>query len=234
MTERGYSVEHARAYGWGPEAPPDPQKVAVLRQFVIGRAVLDVGCATGTYVDLLSRAGFAVTGVDAFPGFLREAAARRRAGQFVEGHVEALPFPDKSFDTTILFDVLEHVNDRAALREAIRVTRQRILALVPLADPPELVRSGFVFVHHQDRTHLREYSKEELQRLFAEEGGHIVRWQPAYPANVRRLFADSLRLPSPFRFLLRAVLRLLRPFFRPFFSEVFIAADVRTSTSSGE
>lgn len=225
----GYSVANADSYGWGPDALPDSKKVAVLRQFVIGPAVLDVGCATGTYVDLLAREGFEATGLEAFPEFLHEAAMRGRRGHFVQGQVEKMPFADKAFDTAILFDVLEHVDDHVALREAIRVTRQRLLVLVPLSDPPELLQNNFVFQHHRDRTHLREYSLDDLRRLFEAHRCSIDCIQLAYPVNVRGVFADSLRLPRAVRFATRAALRLAKPLLKPHFSQAFLVIKIPDS-----
>jgi SAM-dependent methyltransferase len=221
-----YSIENATTFGWGPDDPAVPQKADVLRRHVIGPAVLDVGCASGTYVDLLSARGFQATGLDAFPQFLEEARARGRRGTFVRGDAQAMPFPDKSFDTTVLFDVLEHLDDQAVLQEAARVTRRRIIALVPLSDPEELLRNNFVFEHHRDRTHLREYTVPELTRLFVDLGLTVRAVEPAFPANPRGLLADSLRLPSPVRWLARALLRLLKPLVTPHYSEVFLVADV--------
>jgi len=226
MNTPGYSVENAQTYGWGPDAPPDPQKAAMLRRFTIGPRVLDVGCASGTYVDLLSGDGLNVTGLEAIPEFLREAEARGRRGTFVRGEAQAMPFKDKSFETAVLFDVLEHLDDRAVAIEAVRVTRRRILVLVPLSDPPELLKNNLVFEHHRDRTHLREYSIEEVSNLFTGLGCKVVELEPAYPANPRGLLADSLKLPAPFRVALRGGLRLLKPLFASHFSELFLVVDV--------
>jgi SAM-dependent methyltransferase len=230
VSSESYSVEKAAAYGWGPDSPPDPQKADFLLRQARGSSVLDVGCASGTYVDLLARQGFEATGLESFPDFLREAAAHGRQGRFVEGHAQSMPFPDKSFDTTVLFDVLEHVDDRLAVREAIRVTRARILVLVPLQDPVELLQNNFVFQHHRDRTHLREYSIDGLRRMFADHGGAVEVVEPAYPANVRGLFADSLRLPRAGRLFVRAALRPFKRLFAAHFSQVFLVVNLQPST----
>jgi SAM-dependent methyltransferase len=225
-----YSVESARAYGWGPEAAPEPTRVAFLRDFVVGQSVLDIGCATGTYVDLLARRGLSATGVDAFPEFLDEAAKRGRLGHFVKAGVESLPFEDKSFDTTVPFAILEHLpDDHRAVQEVMRVTRRRILALVPLKDPPELLQCGFAFNHHVDRTHLREYSEVEARRLFQENGCSVVNVMPTYPASPRQLLTDSLTAPEPLRFMIRVALKMAQPLIKVHFSEVFVAADVPTA-----
>jgi SAM-dependent methyltransferase len=219
----GYTLDNAAEFGWGPEEPPEPFKAELLRRECRGKSVLDVGCGTGTYVDFLARLNFEVVGVDPTPAFIEE-AERRRAGTFVEGSAERLPFPDKSFDTVLLLSVLEHVDDDAALAEAARVTRLRVIAQVPLADPPELKRNGFVFVHHSDRTHLREYSVSQLTDLFKRHGLKPIRVQQAYPANPRGLLADSIRLPRALRFMTRAALRVFKFAFRPHYAEAFIVA----------
>lgn len=221
-----YSVDNATAFGWGPDAAADPHRASVLRRFAVGPDVVDLGCATGRYVDLLAGDGHHAVGVDAFPQFIREGIERGRRGQYVGGRLDALPFADKSFDTSVLFAVLEHVDDVAAVREAIRVTRRRILALVPLSDPPEPLRNGFVFHHHQDKTHLREYSVDEFRELFERFGCRIVAVELAYPANVRGLLADSLRAPRAIRLLLRGALRAFKFAFEPHHTEVFVVADV--------
>jgi SAM-dependent methyltransferase len=216
-----YTIEKARKYGWGPEATPNQERANILQKYAIGPLVLDVGCASGAYVNLLARGGLRAVGVDASAELLRAGAGHD--GLFVLGRAEALPFAAEAFDTTVLFALLEHVDDRAVLCEAVRVTRRRILALVPIADPAELVRNGFLFLHHVDRTHRREYTEEALRGLFESCGCEVVATERAYAPSVRGLFVESLRLPRPLRFLVRALLR--ERHFRNYFSEIFLVAD---------
>jgi ubiquinone/menaquinone biosynthesis C-methylase UbiE len=96
-----------------------------------GAAVLDVGCGPGTdllaMADLVGPAGHLV-GLDASEVMIAE--ARRRAkelgvpGTFEVGDVEALSFPDGSFDVCRAARLLEHLPDAGrALAEMARVTR---------------------------------------------------------------------------------------------------------------
>ena len=58
-----------------------------------------------------------------------------RAGSSRPISAQRLPFADGSFDTTICFDVLEHVaDDGQTIRELARVTRRRLVLAVPQAD----------------------------------------------------------------------------------------------------
>jgi SAM-dependent methyltransferase len=89
---------------------------------------LDVGCGPGAVALRAARAGAEVTGLDLAPGLLE--TARRRAAeeglaiQFDIGDVEALPYPDASFDVvSSSFGAIFALDHRAAASELARVAR---------------------------------------------------------------------------------------------------------------
>lgn len=94
-----------------------------LGRLARGERVLDLGSGAGT--DSLVAAQMvgpegAVTGIDMTPEMLaraRAAAAELGAdnAQFVEGEVERLPFPDRSFDVVISNGVIDLVPDKDAV-----------------------------------------------------------------------------------------------------------------------
>lgn len=97
-----------------------------------GGAVLDLGCGAG--FDALVAAqlvgpGGPVVGIDLSPEMLTVAEAGRAGAGFPQvafcaAAVEALPFPDSSFDIALSNGVLNLVPDKpAALREIFRVLR---------------------------------------------------------------------------------------------------------------
>ena len=52
--------------------------------------------------------------------------------KFIRAFAESIPLPDKSVDTCIYGDILEHVNDvDLVLKEGKRLTRDRIIITVP-------------------------------------------------------------------------------------------------------
>jgi SAM-dependent methyltransferase len=78
-----------------------------------GRRVLDVGCGTGFVLAALERAGLDTCGIDMHRAALL-LARPRVVGPLVRSAAATLPFfPD--FDLVTLLDVLEHVDDDAAL-----------------------------------------------------------------------------------------------------------------------
>lgn len=90
----------------------------VCRHLPARSRVLDVGCGTGGFCDDLRLRGHEVLGTDP-----HAAAMGLDPVWYREGTSDRLPFPDANFDAVCLFDVLEHVDDAAALRECRRVLR---------------------------------------------------------------------------------------------------------------
>ena len=108
--------------------------VGAIKANVVGATVLDVGCGRGYLAGQLSRAGFGVTASDIrIAAEMRERFPRVR---FEQTRAEALPFPAADFDTVICTHTLEHVQDlTAAINELRRVTRQRLIIVVPRQRP---------------------------------------------------------------------------------------------------
>ena len=100
--------------------------------------VLDVGCGDGMVAQMLSPRATSYVGLDQSDKVLAAATKRLRAQEhvsFVSGDMHALPFPDQSFDTVLLFHVLTYAErPETAMREAARVLRAKgRLVLVTLA-----------------------------------------------------------------------------------------------------
>lgn len=91
-----------------------------------GHRLLDVACGTGLMAAQAAKilGGAAdITCLDPSAGMLAE-ARRKLAATFVQGHAEALPFPDASFDFLTMGYALRHVqNLENTFREYRRVLR---------------------------------------------------------------------------------------------------------------
>ncbi|MGW5362852.1 class I SAM-dependent methyltransferase [Actinopolymorpha pittospori] len=70
--------------------------------------VLDAACGTGRHAAYLHTLGHEVAGVDGSPEMLAHARLKVPAGEFKEGALDALPFPDASFDTVVCALALTH------------------------------------------------------------------------------------------------------------------------------
>ena len=131
MNDRRYAGEVARLRS--------PQRLALLE---VNRVVdlclegitpvnmLDVGMGSGIFAEAFAKLGLQVAGVDITPEMLDAAREFVPQGDFREGAMESLPFPDASFDLVYLGHVLHEADDmQAALQEAKRVARQRVVVL---------------------------------------------------------------------------------------------------------
>jgi len=101
---------------------------------LLKRRVLDCGCGAGEYVRALLARGADAFGVEFDAQKIEAGQAGELAARIRIGDLEALAFPDASFDVALLNEVLEHVpDDAAALAEVRRVLRPdgRLVVLSP-------------------------------------------------------------------------------------------------------
>lgn len=130
-----------------------------------GARILEVGCGTGSNIDLLRRYGR----VDALePDEPARALASERTGVEVKGGLlpGGVKLEDGRYDLIALFDVLEHIpDDKGALAELARKLAPggRLLLTVPAM--PWLWSAHDVAHHHQ-----RRYRKKQLIALLDEAG----------------------------------------------------------------
>lgn len=107
----------------------------ILRN-VIGKSVLEVGCGKGYLSRKLSRRHMVAACDIAID---KQTVKNNREIKFRKGNVENLPFANQEFDTVICTHTLEHVlNLYAAISELRRVTKQRLIIVVPKQRPYRL------------------------------------------------------------------------------------------------
>lgn len=112
--------EKERHHGY--HAMLDALELDVLRPYVGGRDVLEVGAGTGLIMNGLLGTANKVVGVDISQGMLGKAADRGL--EVVQGSATDLPFKDQQFDLVYSFKVLAHVPAiQQALAEMTRVLR---------------------------------------------------------------------------------------------------------------
>jgi ubiquinone/menaquinone biosynthesis C-methylase UbiE len=108
-----------------------------------GLRVLDVGCGTGTHLEMYRQAGCQIAGVDTNPNMLSRAAARLGpSADLREADAAALPFEDDAFGLAIVMLVLHELpapERIAALREMSRVSR-RVLVIDHHPSPDHSLR----------------------------------------------------------------------------------------------
>ncbi len=156
----------------------------------LGR-VLDVGCGAGGVGRSLRAAGAGeLVGVE-----LSATAAEQAKAVFdtvLVGDAEALigdGMLNGPFDTIVLYDVLEHLVDPAALLAALAPLAAggaRLHVSVPNARHFSLLRDlilrgtfGYTDWGHRDRTHLRWFTRRDIEALVAAHGWRVECVEPS-------------------------------------------------------
>lgn len=110
-----------------------PSCTKLICDRIVGGKILDVGCGRGYLTRLLGGVdGRLTVGVDINPP-----TGSASAGLiYCCGQADRLPFVDRAFDTVICAHTLEHASDpREVISELRRVTRQRLIVVVPRQRP---------------------------------------------------------------------------------------------------
>ncbi len=121
--------EHPRVHN---ETDNSQACIDAIATDLVGDSVCDVGCGTGYLLRVLAKRRAEIkrryVGVD----FVIPEHFSSEGLEFVRAPIENLPFADEEFDTVICTHVIEHILDyRAALAELRRITRKRLIIVVP-------------------------------------------------------------------------------------------------------
>jgi SAM-dependent methyltransferase len=142
-----------------------------------GEMVLDIGAGTGRWVERLTARGYRAVGLDL--------SAVGGDGRLTRADATCLPFPDSTFGTVFLLDLLEHVDDGAVLREVRRVVRPGGCAILSVPAFPWLWS-----YRDEAAGHLRRYTGATLRRA-VESAGLVVEERRYYQFLLFPLLAVS-------------------------------------------
>ncbi len=153
--------------------------------------VLDLGSGRGELVDLLTRAGVEVRGVEGDPALA--AAARRRGLDVTEGDVARVLSgePDGSWGAVTAVHFLEHLDPGAILgllAEVRRVLRSGGLFVAECPNPHNIRVGASLF--WTDPTHVRPLLPETLTVLLKVSGFEVLSTEYLHP------FDDNERLET--------------------------------------
>ncbi len=138
--------------------------------------VLDVGCATGTFLAALKEDGWQTYGVELNKQAAEYARSRHQLNVFT-GELTEAQFSDSQFDLIIFWDVLEHVHKpRKTLQEAARITKPGGYLFLVLPNPEswEARLFGQYWAGWDTPRHLYIYSKNTMHRFLAETGWQMT------------------------------------------------------------
>jgi SAM-dependent methyltransferase len=183
--ERRLTFEGQALFAPPPRLTPSERRVLswLKRNAPPTGSIVDCGCGTGRFLDVLSRAGFRTVGLelsDRVVGLLRARGFDARFGM-------APDFPWEGPDPFAItfFEVLEHLSDPgsmlARLRE--RFPGTHILATVPSPRRASLLTAGVRDAVDFPPNHFLRWSPEALEILFQRLGYSEVRIELPAPTG---------------------------------------------------
>ena len=143
-----------------------------------GLRLLDIGCGTGDHMARYRARGFEVAGVDGSEKMLEHARANNPGAEIRSADVEAIPFPDASFDFVLCIEVLRYLPDaQRCVQEMARVLKPGGVCLATAA--PLFNLNGYWLVNRVanlarigDLVRLKQFftTSSKLRREFAAAG----------------------------------------------------------------
>ncbi|HET9429980.1 MAG TPA: class I SAM-dependent methyltransferase [Chitinophagaceae bacterium] len=121
---------------------------AVLEQLHLDEktAVLDAGCGSGLFLNMVSSTGAKIYGIDAAPGLMELTKQRLPEGTFMLEDLEELPFNDNSLDIVTGFNSFQYAaNKLAALKEARRVVGKGGKIILGLWDEAKFCDASLIY-----------------------------------------------------------------------------------------
>ncbi|HEX7080739.1 MAG TPA: class I SAM-dependent methyltransferase [Gammaproteobacteria bacterium] len=169
-----YGADRASTASW------HTKRVAGQLGDLRGKAVLDVACGAGEWLEELARRGARTAGVDISAVGIERCRNRVPDAELFCCAAEELPFDDNIFDIVTCLGSLEHfLDERRALLEMCRVARQdgQILLLVPNAG---FLTRRLGLYQGTEQTVVKEDVKSlvEWEELFSSVGLRVAeRWR---------------------------------------------------------
>jgi len=137
----------------------DRQLKIFAKSYIKGR-LLDIGCGTKPYRDLLSPFVTEHIGID------HKASLHSKDNVDLEGTAYNIPVPDASFDSVICTSVLEHLEEpEQALRECLRILKSGGFAIYCVP---------FIWHLHEEPRDFYRFSKYGIDYLFTKVGFDVV------------------------------------------------------------
>jgi len=137
--------------------------------------LLDIGAATGFFMNIAKQRGFNVSGVE-FSNFAAEKG--RKAGlNLITGDLLSQNFPDSSFDVVTMFDVIEHVpNPKEIISEVSRILKKGGIVIINTPDA-ESLWAKLLGKHWQlimPPEHINYFSPKNLGNYLSRHGFEVL------------------------------------------------------------
>ncbi len=137
--------------------------------------LLEIGCAAGHFLDLASKNGFDVTGIDASLLLVNE--AKKRDLNVKCGRIEDDLLPKRHFDIIVMFHLIEHIDNLCSFIANMRGLLRNdgvIIVITPNADSCTDKIFGWKHPKYTIEDHLYCFSPQSIQYPFMCKDFEIV------------------------------------------------------------
>ena len=134
--------------------------------------ILDIGCATGSFIAIMRDQGWEVSGVELNPEVAQYARTVLNLNVH-PGTLEQAGFSDDSFDVVTMWDVFEHVlNPKATLKEIVRILKPGGTLVISVPNPSSLEARifGANWAGWDRPRHLHLFTPAVLKRYLKDAG----------------------------------------------------------------
>ena len=168
--------------------------VSVSVPYVEGGKILDVGCGSGAYLDLMQQVGWVTYGVE--PSKTGAERARASGHDVFCGELIDAGYSLELFDVILMHHVLEHVpSPEAVLRECYRIVKKGGLIVVSV--PNFGCYDRVTFAEHWDPLdvprHLYHFSVSTLRHALERAGFKVTRFRYRTWFTSRQFYSASFR-----------------------------------------
>lgn len=165
---------------------------------------MDIGCATGVFLDMAQKEGYDVVGVDVSE-FACQYAHEHFGISTLHGKLEDLHLENKSFDIITMWDVIEHVPDpHAFLKEVHRVLKDDGIIFILTVNDSSLMgwlaeaaylgsfKTVPTFTRMIHPIHHNYHLKEKHLKQYLENNGFSMAWKEKSEMPVENIEGGSL------------------------------------------
>jgi SAM-dependent methyltransferase len=156
-------------------------RLEVIKKYKPRGTVLDVGCATGFFLEAAREAGFTPFGVEFSDYSSKIAKAKFGEDAVFEGVLEDCPFPERHMDVVTMFDLLEHVRDpHSVLEKTWNLLKDDGIVVIMTPDTDSLTQRLMreKWVHYKIE-HLYYFNRKSIRLLADRHGFRLVHLEPA-------------------------------------------------------
>ena len=155
------------------------RKLALISKFLRNGEILDIGCATGQFLNYMSEHGWKATGIEPDDKTRDHAISQYGLQVFPEEKLNTML--KSSFDVITMWHVLEHVSDLNGRMEQLKKILKpqgTLIIAVPNCDAYDAKKYGEYWAGYDLPRHLYHFTKSDIKTLAENFGFTIVNILP--------------------------------------------------------